>query len=298
MLQPAGSFGIGVTNPVTKLDVYGDIQATGFVTAGTFLYGDGSRITNLPSDSLWIQTSAGIHTISTNVLVRPIPEFSVDIRGGAAGNDGDLFVNGLAKFNGITQFDSSAIVSGIFTATDFRLLDSDGIITAGIATINQFINVGASGTVFLTTDAGKVGINSSTIDNQARVDIGRTKINDLFSKVVTVTSSAGIATLDLSSGRNFKITTTENITEFVLSNRLDSDDHTSFTLKIVQGSTARGVGVNTFKQTTGGTAIPVSWSGGVLPTVVNVGLKTDIYSFQTFDGGASLYGVVVGQNFS
>ena len=72
------------------------------------------------------------------------PEFSVDIRGGAAGNDGDLFVNGLAKFNGITQFDSSAIVSGIFTATDFRLLDSDGIITAGIATINQFINVGAS----------------------------------------------------------------------------------------------------------------------------------------------------------
>ena len=80
------------------------------------------------------------------------PEFSVDIRGGAAGNDGDLFVNGLAKFNGITQFDSSAIVSGIFTVTDFRLLDSDGIITVGIATINQFINVGASGTVFLTTD--------------------------------------------------------------------------------------------------------------------------------------------------
>ena len=300
IVAAAGSFGIGVTNPVTKLDVYGDIQATGFVTAGTFLYGDGSRITNLPSDSLWIQTAAGIHTLSTNVgFGTNRPEFSVDIRGGAAGNDGDLFVNGLAKFNGITQFDSSAIVSGIFTATNFRLLDSDGIITAGIATINQFINVGASGTVFLTTDAGKVGINSSTIDNQARVDIGgRTKINDLFSKVVTVTSSAGIATLDLSKGRNFKITTTENITEFVLSNRLDSDDHTSFTLKIVQGSTARGVGVNTFKQTTGGTAIPVSWSGGVLPTVVNVGLKTDIYSFQTFDGGASLYGVVVGQNFS
>ena len=282
------------------MDVYGDIQATGFVTAGTFLYGDGSRITNLPSDSLWIQTAAGIHTISTNVgFGTTNPAYSVDIRGGAAGNDGDLYVDGFAEFNGRTQFDSSAIVSGIFTATDFRLLDSDGIITAGIATINQFINVGASGTVFLTTDAGKVGINSSTIDDQARVDIGgRTKINDLFSKVVTVTSSAGIATLDLSKGRNFKITTSENITEFVLSNRLDSDDHTSFTLKIVQGSTARGVGVNTFKQTTGGTAIPVSWSGGVTPTVVNVGLKTDIYSFQTFDGGASLYGVVVGQNFS
>ena len=69
-------------------------------------------------------------------------------------------------------------------------------------------------------------------------------------------------------------------------------------MKIQQGSTAYAVGINTFKQTTGGTAIPISWSGGVVPSVVNVGLKTDIYSFQTFDGGASLYGIVVGQNFS
>ena len=36
---------------------------------------------------------------------------------------------------------------------------------------------------------------------------------------------------------NKTVTTTEAITEFVLSNRLDSDDHTSFTLKISQGST-------------------------------------------------------------
>ena len=98
---------------------------------------------------MWIGTNAGIHTLSTNVgLGTTRPEFSLDIRGGAAGNDGDLFVDGLAKFNGITQFESSAIVSGIFTATDFRLLDSDGIITAGIATVNQFFDVGAGGTVF------------------------------------------------------------------------------------------------------------------------------------------------------
>ena len=102
----------------------------------------------------------------------------------------------------------------------------------------------------------------------------------------------------MSKSRAFDLTTSEGITEFVISNRLDSDAHTTFTLKIQQSSTAYPVGINTFKQTSGGTAIPISWSGGVVPSVVSVGLKTDIYSFQTFDGGASLFGVVVGQNFS
>ena len=40
------------------------------------------------------------------------------------------------------------------------------------------------------------------------------------------------------------------------------------------------------------------WPGGVLPIVTPVADKTDIYSFMTFDGGASLFGVIGGQNFS
>mgnify|MGYP003349615589 CR=1 FL=1 len=38
IVSAAGSLGVGVTSPVYKLDVYGDINATGFVTAGTYLY--------------------------------------------------------------------------------------------------------------------------------------------------------------------------------------------------------------------------------------------------------------------
>ena len=184
------------------------------------------------------------------------------------------------------------------TATDINVQDSDGLITVGVATVNGEFYVGAGGTT-IYHENGKVGIASSSPDNQATVDIGaRTKLNDYFEKVTTATSSSGVLTLDLSKSRTFDVTTSEAITEFVLSNRLDSDDHTTFTLKIQQGSTPYAVGINTFKQTSGGTAIPISWSGGVVPSVVSVGLKTDIYSFQTFDGGASLFGVVVGQNFS
>jgi len=68
-------------------------------------------------------------------------------------------------------------------------------------------------------------------------------------------------------------------------------------VKILQGSTHRGVGIDTFRDQSGN-AIPVYWPGGVTPIVTPVADKTDIYSFMTFDGGASLYGVIGGQNFS
>ena len=103
-------------------------------------------------------------------------------------------------------------------------------------------------------------------------------------------------TLNLSEAQSFLLTTTENITSFTLTGAT-ADSTTAFTLKILQGGTARGVGIDTFR-TSGGTSIPVYWPGGSVPVVTPVAAKTDIYSFMTFDGGTSLYGVVGGQNFS
>jgi hypothetical protein len=58
------------------------------------------------------------------------------------------------------------------------------------------------------------------------------------------------------------------------------------------------VGIDTFK-TSGGAPIPVYWSGGgVVPIVTTTANKTDIYSFMTFDGCSSLFGVIGGQNFA
>ena len=102
--------------------------------------------------------------------------------------------------------------------------------------------------------------------------------------------------MDLSEAQSFLITTSEDISSFTLIGAT-SNSTTAFTLKILQGSTARGVGIDTFRDN-GGTPIPVYWPGGVTPIVTPVAAKTDIYSFMTFDGGASLFGVVGGQNFS
>ena len=111
-----------------------------------------------------------------------------------------------------------------------------------------------------------------------------------------VTSDSGVVTLNLSEAQSFLITTSEDISSFTLTGAA-ANSTTAFTLKILQGSTSRGVGIDTFRDN-GGNSIPVYWPGGVTPTVTPVASKTDIYSFMTFDGGDSLFGVVGGQNFS
>ena len=72
----------------------------------------------------------------------------------------------------------------------------------------------------------------------------------------------------------------------------------TFTIKIVQNSsTPFGVGIDTFR-IDGGSTYSGTGPGGSVPIVTQTAGKTDIYSFMTFDGGTTLYGVIGGQNFS
>ena len=41
----------------------------------------------------------------------------------------------------------------------------------------------------------------------------------------------------------------------------------------------------------------VYWPGGLIPEVTGVEEATDVYSYMSFDGGTSLFGGVIGQNF-
>lgn len=92
------------------------------------------------------------------------------------------------------------------------------------------------------------------------------------------------------------VTTTENISQFRLIN-VPPDSSTAFTIKITQGSIGRTVDIDKFKDALS-SDIDIYWPGGVAPTVTSNSGSTDIYSFMTFDGGDSLYGVIGGQNFS
>ena len=110
--------------------------------------------------------------------------------------------------------------------------------------------------------------------------------------------SSNVVEVDLAKAQTFQLTLTDDVTRFTLINPPPSNGSTAFTIKIVQDSTGgRGVGIDTFRNAAG-VDLTVLWPGGVVPVVTTTADKTDIYSFMTFDGGTTLYGVVGGQNFS
>ena len=205
-----------------------------------------------------------------------------------------LLVHGRSQFIGTAIFDYDVNVSGFFTSTDYRLDDSsDGMIRAGIVTTTS-IQVGSSSTIL----SSGTGIGIGTATSRASLDVvGPARFETYHDMPKTVSSSSGVVRINLSKAQNFELTTTEDITQFTVFGAA-SNSATTFTLKIVQdSSTHYGVGIDTFKNLSD-TSLSVYWPGGTIPTVTTTAGKTDIYSFMTFDGGTTFYGVIGGQNFS
>ena len=286
-----GGVGIGTTNVQTaKLRVVGAVVATAFT-------GDGSGLTNLQNDSLW----SGIGTIYPGTISNNVgigtsvfdADYSLIIGAPGTGKT-DLFVTNQSRFISTVAITSTTNITGKLTATNYDLNSSTGKVVAGVVTATN-VNVGSGGTILTTTNVG-VGIGTLSPRNELDIE-GRTRFKSYYEISNTVSSVSNNVNLNLNNGQFFELTTAaENISQFTLQNPASGGTH-SFTLKIVQGSTPRTVGIDTFK-TSGGTDIPIYWNGGVVPTVTQIASAVDIYSFITFDGGSSLYGVIGGQNFS
>ena len=282
--------GIGTTANGEKLRVEGTIVATAFT-------GDGSGLTNLQNDSLW----AGISTIYpiNNKIVGigttfPSTEFKLSV--GTPGTGGtDLYVANDAYLQGIITINSGAVISGVTTATGFRLDSSSGSINAGVVTATT-LDVNNSGDK-ITVNSSGVGIGT-TLARSAVLDVeGAARFKTYYEVPKAITASGGAVTIDLSVAQTFTLTTDSAVSYFVLQN-VPASSATTFTIQIIQdSSTAYSIDVDDFR-TTGGSTIPLRWPGGVAPTVTSSAGAIDVYSFMTFDGGSSLYGVVGGQNFS
>ena len=292
-IDGTGGVGIGTTANGMKLNIEGDVRiGTGFT-----IYGDGSGITN--QDSIWNKGGG-----NTFVFTKDNADLKVAI-GSSSGvfaqahitgtAQTSLYVGNESRFNGVARFDTGASVTGILTATGaFDLDNTSGKITAGVVT-STTIQSGTGSTVMSVTPTG-VGIGTAVARAGLDVD-GRARFSSYHEVASNVTSSSGVVILDLSKSQTFLLTTSEAVTRFDIRG-VAANSTTAFTIKILQGSGPFGVGINTFSNLDSGSTVPVYWPGGVLPVVTPVAGRTDIYSFMTFDGGTSLYGVIGGQNFS
>lgn len=279
--------GIGTTANGYKLHVDGTIK-------GSFV-GDGSGILNLPTDSLWTLDSGNIYPdenrevgIGTTV---PTGLYSLELGTTGTGKT-DLYVRNKSRFIGEVNFEDKVTIDGKLTSSNFDLDDTSGDIRTGIITTTT-LKVGTSN---LIAGSSGVGIGTDTV-RSAKLDIeGATRFKTYYEIPRTVSSESGVVVIDLSLAQTFLVTTTENISQFRLIN-VPPDSSTAFTIKITQGSIGRTVDIDKFKDALS-SDIDIYWPGGVAPTVTSNSGSTDIYSFMTFDGGDSLYGVIGGQNFS
>jgi hypothetical protein len=289
--------GIGTTANEYKLQVVGNSNFVGYVTATGFV-GDGSGLTGLQNDSLWSGVSAGLGTgIYPNDLTRigigtsaPRYDFEVGSPGTGATS---LYVNNLATF--ADQVSANNVnVTGVITATNFRLSGSSGSVNAGVITATTLL-VGTGGTALTVSTTGRIGVGTTSPRDKLDVD-GHLRLRTYSENVGVASIVAGVVTIDLSVAQTFTLELTSNVTQFTILN--PPTGSTAFTMKLTQDAVGgRSVGIDTFRNGSG-TPIPIYWSGGgAVPNVTTTASRADIYSFKTFDSGSSFYGVVGGQNF-
>ena len=295
-----GNGGVGIGTTANGYDIRTNGDGI-FVGSGGTYFGDGSGLYGLLNDSLFSGVTSGLGT-----GIHPISNFNVGIGttvfddtftlqiGSPGTGKTDLLVNNQSRFLSTATYVGDVSIVGKLEATNFDINSSSSNITVGVLTATS-INIGVGGTI-LTTTANGVGIGST--QPSAALDVTEpARIQSTYDFPQTVESSSNTITLKVDEASTFLHTTTENVNKFVLEG-VKAGSSASFTIKIVQdATTARTVAVDNF-ETTGGVNIPVNWPGGVVPVMTNAVNAIDVYSYITFDGGTSLYGIVGGQNFS
>jgi len=154
------------------------------------------------------------------------------------------------------------------TAAELNILDGATVTTAEL-NYNDITTLGTSqASKAVTADANGV----VTFDN------------GISEESTTITSSSNAATLNLRDGTNFLHDLTENVT-YTFSNPAASGKVSSFTLKVIQDSTARTITWPT----------SVDWAAATAPTITATNNGVDIFVFFTNDSGTTYYGFTAGQ---
>tara|TARA_Y100000385_G_scaffold31221_1_gene29445 strand:- start:1884 stop:4358 length:2475 start_codon:yes stop_codon:yes gene_type:complete len=184
---------------------------------------------------------------------------------------------------------SGSITSG-FGAIDVgsSAISTTGVITAGEVTMTTLdiggTNVTASAAELNYNDITTLGTSQASKVVTSDANNVVTFSGGIVEDSVTITSSSGAATLNMQLGTNFIHDLTEDVT-YTFSNAASSGNVSSFSLKIIQGSTARLITWPT----------SVDWVAATAPTLTTDDNAVDIFVFQTMDGGTTWYGFVAGQ---
>ncbi len=135
-----------------------------------------------------------------------------------------------------------------------------------------------------TSQASKVVTADANGDVNLTEELKAKSYNETF---LAVTSSSAATTVNCETGNMFSHTLTEDTT-FTFSNPPASGTGYSFTLKIVQDSTARAIIW----------PASVDWAAATAPTISTGSGEVDVFVFFTTNAGGTFYGFTAGQALS
>lgn len=134
--------------------------------------------------------------------------------------------------------------------------------------------------------AGKIG-RGDPID-MGHQQLRRAQLRDFSEAVGTPAVSAGALTLNLEAGNVFEVILTENVVSLTLTNPPAAGVAGSCCLILQQDGTG------------GRTLVwpdSIRWPSGVRPRISGAENAVDVFAFVTWNGGATWYGFIGGQDF-
>jgi hypothetical protein len=259
----------GVTSTAAELNILDGSSAGTIVNSKAVVYGSSGEVnattlqiagTSVTSTAAELNILDGVTSTAAelNILDGSSAGTIVNSKGVVYGSSGEVNATTL-------QIAGTSITS---TAAELNILDG---VTATAAELN-YLDITTLG----TTAASK----AVTADANGVVKFD----NGIQEEQITITSSSNAATLNLNDGTNFLHDLTENVT-YTFSNPAASGYASIFTLKVIQGSSARAI---TWPNS-------VDWVAATAPTLTASDNGVDYFVFITIDGGTTYYGFVAGQ---
>jgi hypothetical protein len=169
--------------------------------------------------------------------------------------------------------------------SDFGTYLSSGDTAASLTITSADINGGTvDGTNIGATTAGTGAFTTLSATGNTTIT-AELKADSYNESKGTVTSSAGSLTIDCHNGNVFSLALSENVTSTTFSNPPATGTAFGFSLFVTQDATARTI---TWPAA-------VAWPSGTAPTLSTTSGDVDIFTFTTFNGGTTWYGIVSGQ---
>ena len=241
----------------------------------------GAITTNSTFDGVDIATRDGVLTTTTNTANAALPKAGGTMTGTLALGDNVKATFGDEPNLEIYHTGTHSIIEDVGNGSLFikggpqlKLFNDDesAILCQKDGAVTLYHNAIAK----VATAATGVSVTGTTVTDAITI------AGAITENAVTLTGTS--TTIDISVATNFVHDLT-GATTYTFSNPASTGNASSFTLKIIQDSTARAI---TWPST-------VDWAGGTAPTLTSTNNGVDVFTFYTIDGGTIYYGFTAGQ---